>query len=398
MRIARLCLTNWKNFERVELALQDRLFVVGPNAGGKSNLLDAIRFLHDLVVPGGGLRQAVRLRGGMANILPYSFSDEAVPDGEVKVAIRLKESADVIWEYAVTFRTASAEMSRPVVVSEWAARVENGAEQVLLSRPDADDESDPERREQTALEQAGLNFALRPIVHFLRAIRGTRVSLFGATDLAGDLPANALGAETRPVGVEFLASVAHTPSAERSARLRKLSEMMRLFVPDLERIEWRPSTARRTCLRIFRAGWSAHRFADETKLSDGSLRLLSFFWVMQEEGGALILEEPEAALPPGILQVLVPYSYEAQKGNGHRQLIVSTHSPALLSDAGIAAEEVAIIRAASHDPNSGGATVALASEDPTLAEIMQVGLTAAEAVFPVIDDPAGGLELLRTRF
>lgn len=49
-------LENWRNFVRIDVALQRRAFLVGPNASGKSNFLDAFRFLHDI------LRSAVVFR------------------------------------------------------------------------------------------------------------------------------------------------------------------------------------------------------------------------------------------------------------------------------------------------------------------------------------------------
>ena len=53
-RFAQIELKNWKNFTQVSVALTDRMFIVGPNASGKSNFLDAFRFLRDLVLEGGG--------------------------------------------------------------------------------------------------------------------------------------------------------------------------------------------------------------------------------------------------------------------------------------------------------------------------------------------------------
>lgn len=47
LRFRKLRLKNWKNFESVDIDLRDRMFLVGPNASGKSNLLDAFRFLPD---------------------------------------------------------------------------------------------------------------------------------------------------------------------------------------------------------------------------------------------------------------------------------------------------------------------------------------------------------------
>ena len=46
MRFTRFHLANWRNFGHVDIELARRIFVVGPNASGKSNFLDAFRFLH----------------------------------------------------------------------------------------------------------------------------------------------------------------------------------------------------------------------------------------------------------------------------------------------------------------------------------------------------------------
>jgi predicted ATPase len=52
--ISRLKLKNWRNFRQVDVELRERVFVIGPNAAGKSNLLDALRFLRDVAKPKGG--------------------------------------------------------------------------------------------------------------------------------------------------------------------------------------------------------------------------------------------------------------------------------------------------------------------------------------------------------
>ena len=69
MLISRLQLQNWRNFKKIEVDLRDRVFVIGPNASGKSNLLDVFRFLRDVAKPkGGGLQRAVEMRGGMTKV------------------------------------------------------------------------------------------------------------------------------------------------------------------------------------------------------------------------------------------------------------------------------------------------------------------------------------------
>ena len=48
MIISKIELFNWKNFHRCEVGVQERCFVVGANAAGKSNFIDALRFLRDV--------------------------------------------------------------------------------------------------------------------------------------------------------------------------------------------------------------------------------------------------------------------------------------------------------------------------------------------------------------
>ena len=64
MLITKLTLKNWRNFKKVDVSLRERVYVIGPNASGKSNLLDVFRFLRDVAKPeGGGLQKAVKDRG-----------------------------------------------------------------------------------------------------------------------------------------------------------------------------------------------------------------------------------------------------------------------------------------------------------------------------------------------
>ncbi len=48
MRITHLTLRNWRTFKNLDVEVGQRLVIIGPNASGKSNLLDSIRFLRDL--------------------------------------------------------------------------------------------------------------------------------------------------------------------------------------------------------------------------------------------------------------------------------------------------------------------------------------------------------------
>src|SRR6476620_9884998 len=101
MIISRLGLRNWRNFRSADLALTQRVFIVGPNASGKSNLLDSIRFLRDVAKPGGGLQRAISQRGGLSKIRCLAARRE--PDVEIEVGLSEPDS-DLLWRYKIGIR------------------------------------------------------------------------------------------------------------------------------------------------------------------------------------------------------------------------------------------------------------------------------------------------------
>jgi len=63
--------------------MSNRVFPVGPNASGRSNLLDVFRFLRDFTNPDCGLQKAVGDRGGMPKI--HCLAARRESDVEIKV-------------------------------------------------------------------------------------------------------------------------------------------------------------------------------------------------------------------------------------------------------------------------------------------------------------------------
>jgi putative ATP-dependent endonuclease of OLD family len=51
MRITRITITNFRNFEALDVRLADHSVIVGANAVGKSNLLYALRLVLDPSLP-----------------------------------------------------------------------------------------------------------------------------------------------------------------------------------------------------------------------------------------------------------------------------------------------------------------------------------------------------------
>ena len=104
MLISHVRLKNWRNFRNLDIPLREVSFVLGPNASGKSNLLDAFRFLRDICKSkGGGLQAAVAARGGITKLRCL----HARRDPEVLIDVTLSESADspMAWRYILGFKS-----------------------------------------------------------------------------------------------------------------------------------------------------------------------------------------------------------------------------------------------------------------------------------------------------
>ena len=157
MRFTHLKLENWRNFTRVDVALAQRVFVVGANASGKSNLLDVFRFLKELAQPGGGLTNALdRTRRGLRAVRSLHSRRNHV---EIEVSAQIDGSE---WRYLLRLGPGTKPGSA-VIQAERAWR----AGRPVLVRPDIEDQQDGDRLKQTFLEQTTQNKDLRALATFL---------------------------------------------------------------------------------------------------------------------------------------------------------------------------------------------------------------------------------------
>ena len=71
MKLASVRIRHYKSLDDGRIDFSDRVTVlVGPNAAGKSNVVDCLRFVRDAV--SSGIEHAVSARGGIARIRQYS--------------------------------------------------------------------------------------------------------------------------------------------------------------------------------------------------------------------------------------------------------------------------------------------------------------------------------------
>ena len=365
-RFTKLRLQNWKNFAAVDVALQNRVFLVGPNASGKSNLLDALRFLRDIASPGGGFQEAVRRRGGVSAI--RCLAARRYPDVEIAVEVGLPEGS---WQYELAFHQDN--QRRHLVRKERVRKA--GA--TLLERPNAEDEADAVRLTQTYLEQVNVNQPFRELVEFFASIRYLHI----VPQLVRE-PDRSAGRTGDPFGGDFLEQVARTNPRTRDARLRRIRDALRVAVPQLQGVELTRDARGTPHLRGKYQHWRPQgAWQNEEQFSDGTLRLLGLLWVAMEKHGPLLLEEPELSLHPEIVRLLPQVLARAQRRTG-RQVFLSTHSPELLRDEGIGLDEVLLLV-----PRTEGTSVTLAAAHQDVRDLLEGGHSLADAVIPKTRPP-----------
>ncbi|MFW6132421.1 MAG: AAA family ATPase [Planctomycetota bacterium] len=364
LRFTHLKLENWRNFQKVDVALQDRAFLVGPNASGKSNLLDAFRFLRDLgQEAGGGLQNAVWQRGGVKGL--RCLSARRYP--QIGIRVWLAGADGTRYEYEVSF---NQNQQRRVRV-ERERVVKNGEE--LLVRPDKNDRQDEQRLTQTHLEQVYANKEFREIAEFFRSVNYLHL----VPQLVRD-PERSAGRTNDPFGGDFLEQIAKTQTPTRKARLNRVRHALRVAIPQLEELEWyRDDTTGTSHLRGRYANWRPHgAWRMEDQFSDGTLRLLGLLWAADAARGPLLLEEPELSLHPEAVRYIPEMLARLQRRSG-RQFFVSTHSPELLQSEGIGLDEVLVLQ-----PSQEGTTVTSAANFKQITMLLEEGQSMADAVLP----------------
>ncbi len=372
MRFARIELTNWKNFKAASVALGGRVFLVGPAASGKSNFLDAFRFLKDLASDGGGLGKAIDQRDGMPRVRTLYARKN------VEVGIRVEVHTDNHdgWTYQIGLRPVSQRDSRPVIASERVQRVADGsAAEVLLDRPDEKDRGDPERLFQSSIQQVAENRRFRELVEFFRSI--SYLHLVPQLVREQQSPrANGIGLD--PFGRDLLDRIRNTPTSTRRGRLSRIQKVLKIVAPQMKDLELWIDEHGRPHLRVRFEHWRPHgAYQNESQFSDGTLRLIGLLWSLQEPAGPLLLEEPELSLHPAIVRRLAPFIHRAQTAGQGRQVILSTHSTELLTDPGIPPDEVLLVQ-----PASEGSRITEGASVPEIVRLMRAGIPASEAILP----------------
>ncbi|ESQ08517.1 MAG: AAA family ATPase [Thiohalocapsa sp. PB-PSB1] len=375
MYISRLKLRNWRNFTNVDVNLNEIVYVIGPNASGKSNLLDVFRFMREIVNPkGGGLWQAIDTRGGLKKI--RSLAARKTP--WVELEFEFREDLQTIegppeWRYLLRINHEDRGKHRPIVFKEEVWKKHSK----LLERPDKDDESDPERKIQTHLEQINMNSEFREVFNFFSDVLYLHLvpQLLKFSD---QLSLRHL--ESDPFGQGLLDEIAQTQKRTRNFRLRSIENILLKVIPNFEQLRFiKDEATGRPHLEMLYNHWRPNAgWQREDQFSDGTLRLLAMLWTLLASNRMILLEEPELSLHKAIVEQIPDLLYKTRqrrkKSGG--QILVSTHSEIMLSSKSLEGNFLML------QPGQGGEATTIVPPSDADIQAMQAGLSAADILLP----------------
>jgi predicted ATPase len=256
-------------------------------------------------------------------------------------------------------------------------------EALVMDRPTPEDKADPERLRQTALEQVAANVQFRQIPQFFESIQYRHIVPQLVREVGSWEEDFA-----DPYGQDVVERMLRTGKKSREARLRRIQRALAFAVPQLKELRVERDDSGRAHLRGRYEHWRPHgAWQTEAEFSDGTLRLLGLLWALLDGEGPLLLEEPELSLHPQVVRYIPQLMARVQARQPRRQILLSTHSPDLLYDHGIAPEEVLLFI-----PSDEGTRVTCGGDYEDVRALLQQGLSLSETILPKVE-PAGVSQL-----
>jgi predicted ATPase len=324
--LRRVSLRNYKSIGKCDIRLSGLTILVGRNGSGKSNFLDALRFVNDSLQT--TLGNAIRTRGGIDAVRrkstghPRNFAIElevVLPDWKLgrygfEVSTRQKGAFVITWE----------ELRIEDKGRTYGYRVERGQVVDGSWKP-----MPPAVQDRLYLVTAAGYPDLQPMYKFLLSMGFCNL----APDSMKELQSPDAGELLHRDGSNISSVVGRLASdkPEIMARIQNYLESIVPGVTGVERVALGPRETLQFKQRVVGSPSSWKFFA--SSMSDGTLRTLGILVAVtqlaerQAEIGLVAIEEPETALHPAAAGALIDALREAAS---HTQIVMTSHSPDLL--------------------------------------------------------------------
>lgn len=390
-----LKLRNWKSFEEATLYIDPLTILIGANASGKSNMLDALLFLQR-VASRVSVFQAIigdvnlpPIRGGMEWICrkpAREFSIELLLDGG-------SEDQDYRYEVAVQVNGARAEVSREeLTLLKYGQGGRILQETRLFYTHEAEGSgiatyfftgTHPEYK-RININRSHLILVSADTLELCGEVRaGVKrvLNLLQQIFVFDPIPSHMrnytpFSEKLQPDGSNIAGVLAALePHRKQEVEITLTQYLKALPERDIQRIWTEPVGKFQTDAMLYcEEGWSGtdSHTVDARGMSDGTLRYLAIVAAMltREEGSLLVIEEVDNGLHPSRAHVLVDMLNALGRERGI-DVIVTTHNPALLDAAG--ARMLPFITVAHRDEKSGASMLTQLEDIRQLPKLMASG-------------------------
>jgi predicted ATPase len=358
-----LLIRHFKSIEQTDIELGDINIFVGNNGSGKSNIIDAIRFLKDVAT--NGLDRAISDRHGVESVRQWS------PTRPYRIGLTVTAVRnDDRFEYTVgldsakgLFQVAREEAKITTITGvyfdededarelEYVTVVRNKAGAATVSKytlPLTKSEEPPSGsslpwNQNAAREEETLKIDSNDEVMLNIRSYHPHVGISILRRLLSDFQAysiypNTLRNPQEPSSETFLSPEGRNLGSvvKRMRRTKRGVEALNLVTEALKSIH--PGLERISILSV--GGYLVPQFHmiepsgkrhifNVSQMSDGTLRVLGLLVALYQEprNAVIALEEPEQTVNPAILTVIADAIKEVSKRS---QILVTTHSPHLL--------------------------------------------------------------------
>lgn len=326
--LRRVRIRNFKSIGKCDVSLSPFTLLVGRNGSGKSNFLDALRFLVEALQT--SLDHAIKSRGGIDVVRRRSTGHPRNFTVEIEINLPAWRSAVYGFEIAAAQRGGFVVKRerlrirdvRNNVVAGY--RIEDGGlqEPTGVSMP-------PVAPDRLYLVNAAGLPEFRPIYDALLSMGFYNLNPEAMKELQGPDAGELLHRDGSNIS-----SVIARLSADKAPVHERLKSYLATIVPGISEVERVPLGPRETLQFRQHVDGAQHPWKFyAASMSDGTLRALGVLVAVTQLAGRAVpvrlvgIEEPETALHPAAAGALIDALREAAS---HTQVLVTSHSPDLL--------------------------------------------------------------------
>ena len=329
--------------------------VVGVNSAGKSNLIDAYRFVSEGLTPGVGLPVALERRGGFERVV-----HQTTQSGGRRRNIRLTLELDLgqigsQW-YSIYiqakrggYEVKEELLARDERLTDLIFGIRGGA--IVAAPPGL---APPRVPERLTLPVLATHPDIAPAFDFLTGMQACAISTDRLRDYQDPDPGERLEPDGR--------NAAYVLAEVSPADLSEMVEVLGKVVPGITAVRSARRGTKRTVVFRKRVHLGREIEFEALQMSEGTLRLFGVLLALFQRNRPTVLtiEEPEAGLHFAAAQAMVETFEELAD---EVQLLFTTHDPDLIDVT--APEDVRVVR------DEAGTSVVAPVADHTLATIRE---------------------------